>query len=279
MKKKLTLWILLLPAALFAQVEMKDGGITIDFNKKKGKQAQTDTTQKQEPQVEEEEKPAKNKKEKSSLAKEEDEDDPNFKREGLFKALFIAGLNLSQVDGDDQAGYVHPGANAGVGVMIKFHKYVSVSAGITYSMKGAYKKLNAAESRPYSFRINWDYVQVPIMLNVHDKKLVMAGVGLSLSYMVRNKFTYSSSVDTTTHLEPIPYYAAYVAEPKKFDLCFVGGFQFLIKRVLGIGAEFQYSLIGLKPAVPNAKVKNMFNNTVTLRLMYILDPVSFKKKK
>jgi hypothetical protein len=40
------------------------------------------------------------------------------------------------------------------------------------------------------FRQQWDYVGIPLMLNVHDKKLVMASAGLSFNYLVRNKLRY-----------------------------------------------------------------------------------------
>jgi hypothetical protein len=57
------------------------------------------------------------------------------------------------------------------------------------------------------------------------------------------------------------------------------GFQFLIKQVLGIGARFEYSLIGLKPSLgAQTKVARMFNNTITLRVQYILGPVKKKKR-
>lgn len=279
MKKKLTLWILLLPCLIFAQVEIKDGALTIDFGKKK--QTEQDTTQKN--NTAEDEKPARVKKQKPASDTPEQEEDPDYKKEGLFKALFIAGLNLSQIDGDAQAGFTHPGAHVGIGTLVKFHKNLSVSAEILYGMKGATKRLNANSSNQESFKIQWDYIQVPLMFNVHDKKLVMASVGLSLNYLIRNKLDYSffntqGSLDTA--LTEVGRNTL-AREPRRFDLGGVVAFQFLIKKVFGIGARFEYSLIGLKPSLgePFTKVKQMYNNSITLRFMYILDPVSIKKKK
>lgn len=279
MKKKLTLWILLVPGFIFAQVQVKDGALTIDFSKKKNKQEQVDSTQQQNiPDEDEDEQPAKVKKVKAAKT-ENSEDDFNFKRDGLFKAMFIAGLNLSQIDGDEQAGYTYPGARAGVGVMVRFHKYMSVNTGIIYSMKGAYKKLNANETPQQTFRVQWDYVQVPLMFNVHDKKLFMASVGLGFNYQVRNKVMHQ--IDSlNTGLREITNSALKTPEPNKFDLTGMAGFQFLIKKVFGIGAQFEYSFIGLRPSAGlNTKVKKMYNNTITIQLMYILDPVAIKKKR
>lgn len=275
MKKKLTLWIVFLPFVLLAQeTEFKNGALTIDFGKKK--KTQTDTT-KTLTDLDEEERP-KAKKQKTGYVEEAEEFNPQ--RDGLFKATFATGLNLSQIDGDVQAGYNYPGAQAAVGVLVKFHKNVSVGLEVQYAMKGAYKRLNNNEFPTSMFRQQWDYVGIPLMLNVHDKKLVMASAGLSFNYLVRNKLRYdvydsAGNIDTT---QSTVAYQVLSVEPKKFDLCAVVGFQFLIKKVLGIGARFEYSLIGLKPSLGAAtKVRNMYNNTVTVRLQYILSPVKKKK--
>lgn len=282
MKKKLTLWILLLPSLIFAQVEIKDGALTIDFAKKN--KQQQDSTQKDAP-------PPRVKRQKADDAPGQEEK-PDYKKEGLFKAVFIAGVNLTQIDGDYQAGYVHPGAHVGIGTLVKFHKNFSVSLAIVYGMKGAtqkYTDLNyqqggsgTAFAGIYRSRQNWDYIQLPIMLNVHDKKLVMAGIGLSANYLVRNKLmfeAYDAAGKPTNNF--IGFQQALERQPSKFDLGAVINFQFMIKRVFGIGAQFEYSLIGLKPSVgqPYTKVRQMRNNALTIRFSYILDPVAIKDKK
>ena len=283
MKKKLTLWILLLPALAFAQVQVKDGAITIDLGKKKNKTAQTDSTAQEQTVEETEEEPAKVKKTKPVKAKEEDEDDPNFQRDGLFKAMFTAGLNLSQIDGDEQAGYTHPGAYVGVGAMIKFHKYMSVNTGIYYTMRGATKKADVNITPMESFKINWDYVQIPIMFNVHDKKLVMASVGIGLNYMVRNQVSHKGQLADSTgfsDFSEITNSGLKNPTPKPFDLTGIAGFQFFVKKVFGIGAQFEYSFLKLRPAYGvNTRVKNMFNNTITIKFTYILDPVQLKAQR
>jgi hypothetical protein len=284
MKKKLTLWILLVPTLIFGQVEIKDGALTIDFSKKN--KQQQDSTQKDAP-------PPKVKKQKANTDQTpEQEEKPDYAKEGLFKALFIAGLNLTQIDGDYQAGYVHPGAHVGVGTLVKFHKNFSVSLAIVYSMKGATQKFVPLTYQQtvggpqyngiYRSRQNWDYIQIPVMLNIHDKKLVMAGIGLSASYLVRNKLMFEAydANDNPTN-QFVGFQQALDRAPSKFDLGAVINFQFLIKRVFGIGAQFEYSLLPLKASVgqPYTKVRNMRNNAITIRFSYILDPVAIKNKK
>lgn len=281
MKKKLTLWILLLPFVVLAQqTEFKDGALTIDFGKKKKQQ---DTTQTLPSPENEEEEPAPRAKKKKGepLLVEGEEEKPDYKNEGIFKALFIAGLNLSQIDGDEQAGYNQPGAHVGVGALVKFHKNFSASMEIVYGMKGAYKRLDANQTPQYRFRQSWDYIQVPLMLNVHDKKIVMASVGLSLNYLIRNRLVYEvfDPQGNVSDSLSAPGFNALNVAPRAFDLGGVAAFQFLIKRVFGIGLRFEYSLIGLKPSLNpvQTRIRQMHNNSVTVRFMYILNPVKKKR--
>lgn len=280
MKKKLTLWIVLLPFVVVAQqTEFKNGALTIDFGKKKGQQS--DTVQQQNTVVEEEEEaPAPKAKKVKAKPQGEQEEEFNPKRDGLFRALFSAGLNLSQVDGDNQAGYSNPGAQAGVGVMVKFHKNLSVSTQILYTMKGAYRKRNLNETPQYTFHISWDYVQVPLLFNVHDKKLIIASVGLGFGYMIRNKMTYRlENPPGSGNLMDTAIIGFQNIEPRKFDLTGIIGFQFLIKQVFGIGFKFEYSFLKLRPAFgTNTKVLNMYNNTIALNFTYILNPIKKKNR-
>lgn len=278
MIKKLTLLIFLLPVVLFAQTEIKDGSIIIDFGKGKTK---NDTIKPKRVQDDEYYSEPKTKAKKQPLIVEGQEEKPDFQRDGLFRALFIAGLNLSQIDGDEQAGYNYPGAHIGVGTLVKFHKNVSVSMELLYTMKGAYRRRNVNEFPQYLMRQQWDYVSVPLMLNIHDKKLVMLSAGLTLNYMVRNKLRYEVFDPTGAVSDSLsaPGYYALSREPRKFDLGGTVAFQFLIKQVLGIGARFEYSLIGLKSSVnPIKNIRYMHNNSITLRVMYILNPIKKKKR-
>src|SRR4051812_33753167 len=120
MKKKLTLLILLMPFVAFTQTQYKDGKLTIDFG---GKNKQQVDTPKQEKTVypsdeeeAEENKTAKQRRAERKASKPEVKDDFDFKKDGLFKGLFHAGLNACQVDGDNEYGYKYLGANVGAGV-------------------------------------------------------------------------------------------------------------------------------------------------------------------
>lgn len=274
MYKKLTLWILLLPVVAFSQTQVKDGSLIIDFGKKKPTTVEKDTTQQEKfvypsDEEEQEEETPKQKREKKKAATAQQEDF-NFKRDGLFKGLFSAGLNACQVDGDNEFGYKYLGASVNVGVMVRYHRFLSTSVEIGYSMRGARARFTGAGANANFFRTNFDYVEIPVsLLNVHDKKLVMFSVGLTPAVLIRYKeWDRVSGIEVSNNP---PY-----GQPRKFDLTAFGSFYFVIKQQFALGAKFSYSLLSIRTAEPGSRVNGQYHNMLTFRFMYILSAI--KKK-
>lgn len=289
MKKKLTLLIFLFPALVFAQVEYNKGTISFDLH---GKDKHKDTIQQQQPQQttypsdEDEDQPAKTKKERKQArvnGGEKEEEVPDYRRDGLFKALFHVGIVGAQIDGDGFSGYNHIGADVGIGAMVRFHKYFSASMEINYSMQGAKQKLvqnsnggtydSSGLFRPslFMYRVNWDYIEVPVALTVQDKKYVMFSLGLSPCVMVRYNERDQQGQDITNNPAG--------GQPKRFDLKAFGMLQFVIASHYALGLKFSYSLLSIRgtPAPGVSKVLGEYNNVLTFRFMYILDTVKKKK--
>jgi hypothetical protein len=199
-----------------------------------------------------------------------EETKPDLSKESLFKGLFSAGLNMTQVDGDQEFGYKKFGANVGVGTLVKFSKLFSASVEIVYSMQGARPRYSSFDSgKKDKFDITWDYIQIPLSVNIHDKRVVMFGAGLSFGALMRSSQTNSDGRDTLTPAGQLP---------RKFDVSAqVGATFFLLKNQLGIGARFSYSLLKVRDAVAGSKAKGQFNNVISLRVVYILDPKRYKK--
>lgn len=283
--KKQTLLIFLFAMILIA-LPSQAQVIQFDLNKRKKEEKPIENVEQKSnttyPSDEEDEIIEKKKKEKKAkivtaekpLPEEKDEEKPDF-RNGLFKGLFFAGLNACQVDGDDAAGYNYLGAHLGVGAMVKFHKHMSVSMEILYNMKGAQRRLFNNNSADSTFRLVHDYVQVPILFNVHDKRIVIFSAGISLGYMVR----YQQMINGKDYTNPdasAPIASQFLQEPRKFDVCAEAGLHFVIKEQFALGCRFSYSMIGMRDALPATKVYKQYNNVLTFRFMYILSP---KKQK
>jgi hypothetical protein len=281
--KKHTVLIFLITFAV-AVCKLPAQVIQFDLNKKKKEAPALEKQQTESstylPDDEEEEVTSKKKKEKKTskpapslrpLPEELDEEKPDFKK-GLFKALFFAGVNACQVDGDDAAGYYYLGAHAGVGTLVKFHKHLSVSMELLYNMKGAQRRLFGNNQADSSLRLVHDYVQIPLLFNVHDKRIVIFSAGVSVGYMVRFRQFFSGR-DYTNPDPSAPIAPQFLQEPRRWDLCAEVGVHFVIKEQFALGGRFSYSLIGMRDALPATRVAKQYNNVLTFRFMYILKPL------
>ena len=202
------------------------------------------------------------------------QEDFDFRRDGLFKGLFSVGLNACQVDGDQQAGYNRLGFCGGVGVMVRYHRFLSTSVEIHYSMKGAKARIvpnqNPAAGQLYDLQL--DYIDIPVsLLNVHDKKLVMFSVGLTPSLMIRYRERDAKGLD------PNVVYAQTHITPKRFDLSGFAAFGFVIKQQFYLGAKFSYSFISMRPPDSGTKTNGQYNNVINFRFMYIMGQIKKKK--
>lgn len=250
MKKKLTLWIILFPALLLAQEQ----------NTTKGHHKKEKKTEYVNPNA--------------PLKPLPEETKPDYSKEALFKALFVGGMNFAQIDGDLEAGYKKYGAHVGVGTVVKFHKYFSFSMELLYSMKGARPKYSEFSNGVKDhYDITADYLELPVSINVHDKKVVMFGAGLQLGVLTRYSQTDSAGNNITANPEPKGQ------QLRKIDLSAQVCATFFIKQRIGIGVRFSYSLLKLRDSVYGSSIKGEYNNVVSLRISYLLDPKNPRWKK
>jgi len=273
MKKSLLL-LFLFPAILMAQpsVTKKNGTYTIDFSKKKKVQDST-ATQATDDDVDEDGNAIKVKGKKyKPVAVHKLPKRPaynyDFRKEGIFKALFIAGLNACQIDGDNEWGYKYFGAEAGIGALARFHNIFSTSLELDYTMKGARARFQSTPEQLELYNVQWDYISAPVALNIHIKDIVMFDLGLAPGVMVRYKEFNYDGINVTNNP---PY-----GQPKKFDLDIFTGIHFIIKKHYALGFKYSYSLIPIRDALIDTRVNGQYNNVLTFRFVYILGPI--KKK-
>lgn len=191
----------------------------------------------------------------------------------MFKALFHAGINGAQIDGDAQSGYNQAGLDAGVGAMIRFHKFLSASLCIDYSMKGARQAFVFDPNVPslQRYQVQWDYVEVPLMLTFHAKNLITLGFGIQPGIMVRYK-EWDQNGDDVTYSPP-------AGQPRIFDLEVVGALHFIIKNNWMLGMKFSYSTLKIRGAYQNNRLNGQYNNILTLEAFYMMNTVKKNKTK
>jgi len=254
-------------------VTKKNGTYTIDFSKKKKAQDST-ATQTSDDDVDEYGNAVKVKGKKYKATTEHKPthrppDNYDFRKEGVFKGLFIAGLNLCQIDGDAEWGYKYFGAEVGIGAMARVHRFFSVSLELDYTMKGARARLPSTPDQSEMYNVQWDYIAAPIAANAHFlKDILTITAGFSPGVMVRyEEFNYEG-INVTGHS---PY-----GQPHLFDLEAFAGIQGTIKMHYALGFRYSYSTISIRNAVSGARENGQFNNVLTFRFVYILGQI--KKK-
>ena len=274
----MVLFLFLFPVALMAQ-EVKNGTIIFDMHPKKNKAPDTTTVQQEQkyPSDEEEEEEQNAKKhrivkpkpEPSTVSVKED-----WRKNGLFQALFHAGFNACQVDGDGYSGYNYFGGEFGIGAMVRVHRFFSVSMEFNYTMKGAKQTLRtdslSIATSLQKYQVQWDYLEVPIGLTINavtpkNKQIMLITLGLAPAVMVRYK-QFDEDGDNVTNNPP-------EGQPHRFDLSAFGGFYFVIHKNYAIGGKFSYSITKVRG--PNlmgiSRLLGEYNNDLTVDFMYILD--------
>ncbi len=204
-----------------------------------------------------------------------------------FIGSVIAGGNVSQVDGDEVAGYYKWGFNGGLSVMMpldnKFHWFATIE--LLYSQKGSFQnhiRANASLSDtnalqwhnenptvPFDdkikYKLNLDYVEVPVIFHYEDWRSGCAlGVGFSWGRLVR-VHEIENGWTTTTDLRSGMY--------KTNDWSVIADAKIRIYKGLKLNVRFQYSMVPLRtrlydPFGKNQEVRKQFNNTITVRLIY-----------
>ncbi len=183
------------------------------------------------------------------------------------------GANFCQVDGDQFYGFRKVGINFGPMVVLPFgkNKNWSVSMELLYSQKGSYHH-GGTDSTNY--RLNLDYIDIPVMVHFTDKKIISAGVGICYGQLI-NK-SESQLYVVTPNTDFLPY-----------DLSVLGEVSLRVWNRFWINVRYQYSLLNLRTVTfvnPNIQgdtwERNQYNNLISLRLTYIFkQEIPGKQKK
>lgn len=184
-----------------------------------------------------------------------------LKKDYTFKAYAAAGLNASQIEGDNMSGFHQFGLNAGGGVYFKMHPKWSLSTEILYSMRGANGTpyINGVPvAYPAILRINTDYLEVPVFASFHDKKYAMFGAGLSMAGLVRYNY-----LEQGKEMRDSSNFANLY---KRYDLSLFGNVTFFLHDHIGLNFRWSYSLI---PFTTSVAVDPQSHHVICIRMMYM----------
>lgn len=188
-----------------------------------------------------------------------------------FTAGIIAGLNFSQINNDNYAGYHKLGFHGGLKVITRISPKWDFHTELLYSQKGSY-------SNRYGYpdqRISISYLEIPLLISIKDwyieknngksfyRTQLMGGISLG---RLINKSTEGFNLSR----EGLPLEDYF----RKNDVSLLGGVTFYVTRSIGIHARFSYGITPLSKKAIENNFKNIGGklNTylVTLRVLYLI---------
>lgn len=206
-----------------------------------------------------------------------------------------AGVNLSQVDGDEVYGFKKVGFTGGPSVIIPFgkDKKWSVTLELLYSQLGSRQKsvYGASDTIRDStragfydgYRLSLNYVQIPVIVHFTDKRFIAGGIGLQYGQLVAVKEyeDYNDNrgfVRSKTTLQG-PYTRA--------DFEALADIRIRVYQGLWFNVRYSYSILPIRtrefvnPFFGNTWLRKQYNNVISIRLVYIFNdilPDKYKKK-
>jgi hypothetical protein len=195
-----------------------------------------------------------------------------LKQDNLFYGGIVAGVNYTQVDGDNFAGYRKVGLNTGLYVAAKLGEHIHSSLELLYSQRGARaggnqlpKLANDQSTVLTGYRIWLDYIEIPIIFNYSDAKFNQFGLGASYGQLFRSKETYRDQngkvYEQDAKLYPF----------RKSDVNIIANATGRVWKGLFFNMRLQYSVFSIRNAHNYITGRaQQFNNIVNTRLIYLL---------
>lgn len=194
-----------------------------------------------------------------------------------IKGALIAGVNATQVDGDEVFGYHKFGLNLGAAAIIPITGNWAISLENIYTEKGAHQRPRYIDSLDGSYDLKINYLDVPVLVQYTDKDIVTFGMGASWGGMVkiweqRNGYEMPSTTLTS---------GIY----RRSDINILLDVRFRLVSRLHFNVRYAYSIrpiatreiVDSKTGYPN--IRNQYNGMFTFRLYYIFNEVLGEKTK
>lgn len=198
-----------------------------------------------------------------------------------------AGINLSQVDGDEVYGFNRVGFNGGPSVIIPFgkDKKWSVTLELLYSQLGSRQRseygitdsiIRKDAGKFYDgYRLSLNYVQIPVIVHFTDKRIIAGGLG----------FLYGQLVGVTEYEDyndPQGFVRTNTTLTGSYtlsDIQVLADVRVRLVQKLWINARYSYSMFSIRhrefenPFFHNTWTREQYNNVITLRLTYIFNDI------
>jgi len=187
----------------------------------------------------------------------------------IMKGAVVAGINLSQVDGDEVYGFHKVGLNLGAGVIVPFSDHWEVSMELSYSQKGSYQKPHYdSDSLTGEYKLKLNYVEVPVLVHFNDKDRIKFGLGFGWGRLVGvEEYEHGRRVESTNLNGPY----------SRNDFVGLADIRFRVYKKIKFNVRYGYSLAKIRtrtyypPGSTDSWTRKQYNNYWTIRLIYVFN--------
>jgi len=173
-----------------------------------------------------------------------------------FHGGLVGGFNVSQIDGDNWAGYNKAGLVAGAFVFTDLSEKWTAQLEIRYSSKGS------ATPKYYVDKIKFRllYIEIPIVAKFEIVKKLDIEAGVSIGYLFNAARNDGYG------------YVKFEEVPEKFEGAICAGLNYLLFDKVGVNARYSYSLFPVYSQYTGATYGTgaWYNNVITFGFYFVL---------
>ncbi len=183
-----------------------------------------------------------------------------------FDGGILAGGTLSQVDGDDWAGFNKVGFLAGAFVSLEFSPHSSLQMEMEYIQKGSRKPDLYQENDLHIYLLRLHYLEIPLLYQFTFLKRIQVEAGPAADVLLG----YQEQIDGAEVTNKYPFRGVTLA-----GILGVSGY---ITKHLKATFRFNYSLLSLRQSIPTEEQGKFgrkilfewgqFNNVLSLSVAY-----------
>lgn len=104
-----------------------------------------------------------------------------------FRAGAVAGINTSQISGDNLSGFNKPSPILGLFVERVFNENWSAQMELTYMGKGSRKNIDTARNDFTLYRLNMHYAEIPVLAKYNTGGKIAVEFGPSFGYLITHR--------------------------------------------------------------------------------------------
>ena len=185
------------------------------------------------------------------------------------------GFNGCQIHGDNYSGYDKFGVFGGLSINARLNNKASLELGFYFSQKGARHNQNPAKGDYTFYRVNLNYIDLPLLFKYHVNPIYFITGGPSIAYLIN----YQEDNEVGNWDGAYPF--------QKFEYGINVGLGRKIKDNFFVEVRSSNSIVAIRPYgilatqvfYPNVIARffnaGLYNNILTLVVSY---KINFKKK-